>query len=56
MGSPKEPKKDPPQADPRIQQAALEEAARRRQGKGYRSTVLSEFASQSVGGKQTLGA
>lgn len=55
-GSPKPPDPPKPTVDPRILQAAAEEAAKVRQGRGYRSTILSDFTSQASGGKTTLGA
>jgi hypothetical protein len=57
MGAPSPAKPPTPKEDPEIARARAEEAARRRSGRGYRSTIASDLASQFMGGaKQTFGA
>lgn len=52
-GQPKVPKPEPSKE---AQDAAAAEASRRKQGMGYRSTILSDMAASAQGLKQTFGA
>lgn len=60
-GGPSAPKPQPQQAAPKeedkaVQEASAEALRRRKQARGYKSTILNEMASGNAQGQTTFGA
>lgn len=58
MGPPSPPKPPKPKPDLELERTMAEENARRRSGRGFRSTIISDLAANAAQGglKPTLGA